>query len=213
MYWLNATWILKWELGERGGGKNCSVIKFPSEWKALKWQCKSESWRGAGETMIGAVFKKSVCSRNEGGAAGLACSTGSDTAVATGGLCATFKVQWIVTSKADYGKMQVSLFCGGEVVNIEGTILPPKKCFGGKDPIHQLCSPQIHRLQLERTKVASGSRVKTERMRQSGIWKTILPIWHCERRRRRSYSYQSLCWNKVQTHWVQTQGRHSLAEE
>lgn len=43
--------------------------------------------------MIGAVFKKSVCSRNEGGAAGLACSTGSDTAVATGGLCATFKVQ------------------------------------------------------------------------------------------------------------------------
>lgn len=74
-----------------------------------------------------------------------------------------------------------------------------------EDPIHQLCSPQIPHLQLKRTTAATGSRVKTERMRQSGIWKTILPIWHCERRRRRrSYSYQSLCWNKVQTHWVQT---------
>lgn len=81
---------------------------------------------GRGDAIIGAVFKKSVCSRNEGGAAGLACWTGSDTAVATRGLCATFKVQSIVTSKADYGKMWVSFVVTLKLrAQFSGAISPP----------------------------------------------------------------------------------------
>lgn len=60
-------------MGERKGGKILSSSSFLLNKKLLNVNVKVSPDKGWREAIIGAVFKKSVCSRNEGGATGLTC--------------------------------------------------------------------------------------------------------------------------------------------